>query len=48
MLLEFATNTRQVAQHSSNFSTLQIEDVVSSVGDFEIGKLSGIPLEPQV
>lgn len=45
---EFTVRTRQVAQQSSNFSSLKIFEVVSSVGDLLIGILRGIPLDPQV
>ena len=48
VLSEFTVSTRQVAQQSSNFSNLNTLDVVSSFGFLLIGKLSGIPFEPQV
>lgn len=48
VLSEFTVKTRQVAQQSSNFSTLNILEVVSSFGDLLIGILRGIPFDPHV
>ena len=48
MFSALATNTRQVAQQSSSFSTLKILEVVVSVGLLLIGMLSGVLPELQV
>ena len=48
MLLSLAINTRQVAQHSSNFSTLKMLEVVASFGVLLMGILSGVLFAPQV
>ena len=48
MLSWLAISTRQVAQHSSNFSTLNIVEVVVSVGVLLIGIARGVLLVLQV
>ena len=42
------SRTRHVAQQSSNFSNLNTEDVVVTVGSLLIGIDNGVPLDPQV
>ena len=41
-MFSFTINTRKVAQHSSNFSSLNTVDVVVSVGLLLIGIASGV------
>ena len=44
----FGASTRQVAQQSSNFSSLKTVDVAVSLGSLLIGSASGVPLEPHI
>ena len=45
---EFLVSTLHVAQHPSNFSSLNTVDVVDIVGSLLIGIASGVPLLPHV